>query len=311
MAGLGLFKRLLGGAPSSERRRGERRNARKGTRVLVIDDSSTIQAVLAKMLGQNGYTVLRAMDGEAGLAAARNEAPDLVFLDIVMPGMSGFEVLRQLRRDEATRALPIIMISGNMQATEQFYVQRFGADDFMKKPFGRIEVFARIGALVDAGRIAGEDPGAEAEAILGDLGLSQEELDAIPDVAMPDPRDMTPTGDTPPVPASDLASAPTGSPAAGTAAPAMAPWSDRGPVAGDDAAAVSQAAHLSVNGTAAIEDVPGEPVAATVAAGADPGDDDVPSGRPGPRSAASLDPTARPPAPAEGGSATESSTPAR
>lgn len=233
MAGLGLFKRLLGGTPGSERRRGERRNARKGTRVLVIDDSSTIQAVLAKMLGQNGYTVLRAMDGEAGLAAARSEAPDLVFLDIVMPGMSGFEVLRQLRRDEATRELPIIMISGNMQATEQFYVQRFGADDFMKKPFGRIEVFARIGALVDAGRIAGEDPGAEAEAILGDLGLSQEELDAIPDVAMPDPRDMTPTVDAAAAPANDPASVQTGSPGAGDVAPAEAPALAEGGSAGE------------------------------------------------------------------------------
>jgi twitching motility two-component system response regulator PilH len=63
--------------------------------------------------------------------------------------MDGFNALRTLRRHPATKAVPIIMISGNSQATEQFYVQRIGADDFMKKPFSRAEVFTRIAALLD------------------------------------------------------------------------------------------------------------------------------------------------------------------
>jgi len=167
----------------NERRQVPRVRAPVGSQVLVVDDSPTIRAVLGKMLGQDGYTVLKAPDGETAVAMARDELPDLIFLDIVLPGMSGFEVLRTLRRDPQTKATPIVMISGNMQATEQFYVQRFGADDFMKKPFGRAEVFGRIGALVEAGRLPGRT--SEMQPVMP-ADISPEEWDAIPDVAMPD-----------------------------------------------------------------------------------------------------------------------------
>lgn len=136
-----------------ERRERERHNARPGTRVLVIDDSPTIVALLKRMLQQNHLDVLVAYDGESGLEIARRERPDLVFLDIVLPGIDGFSALRKLRRDPVTKDIPIIMISGNAQATEQFYVQRIGADDFMKKPFSRAEVFSRIEHLLDEGGV--------------------------------------------------------------------------------------------------------------------------------------------------------------
>ena len=132
-----------------ERRERNRRHARPGLRVLVIDDSPTIVALLKRMLQQNQLVVLEAFDAESGIEIARREVPDLIFLDIVLPGMDGFNALRTLRRDPATKDVPIIMISGNAQATEQFYVQRIGADDFMKKPFSRAEVFDRIEALLD------------------------------------------------------------------------------------------------------------------------------------------------------------------
>jgi len=170
-------------AASAERRQAPRVRAPAGSQVLVVDDSPTIRAVLGKMLGQDGYTVLKAPDGETAVTMARSELPDLIFLDIVLPGMSGFEVLRTLRRDPQTKATPIVMISGNMQATEQFYVQRFGADDFMKKPFGRTEVFERIRALVEAGRLPERAP--ELKPVVP-TDISAEEWDAIPDVAMPD-----------------------------------------------------------------------------------------------------------------------------
>ena len=137
-------------ASGPERRVKSRSNARPGTRMLVIDDSATIVALLSRMLRQNGYTVLEAEDAEKGLEIARTQSPELIFLDIVLPGMDGFAALRQLRRDPLTRDVPIIMISGNEQATEQFYVHRIGADDFMKKPFARAEVFARVERLLDA-----------------------------------------------------------------------------------------------------------------------------------------------------------------
>ena len=115
----------------------------------MIDDSPTIVALLKRMLQQNHYEVLVAYDGETGIEVARREVPGLIFLDIVLPGVDGFNVLRTLRRDPITKHVPIIMISGNAQATEQFYVQRIGADDFMKKPFSRPEVFSRIASVLD------------------------------------------------------------------------------------------------------------------------------------------------------------------
>jgi twitching motility two-component system response regulator PilH len=153
MAQFDLFRRLFGGGDSSERREKPRVNAREGTRMLIIDDSPTIVAMLRKFLQQNGYLTLEAGDAEKGIEIARAERPDMIFLDIVLPGMNGFAALRQLRRDPVTREIPIIMISGNEQATEQFYAQRIGADDFMKKPFSRSEVFARIERLLDAEQV--------------------------------------------------------------------------------------------------------------------------------------------------------------
>ena len=105
---------------------------------------------------------LEAGDAERGIELARSEQPDLIFLDIVLPGMNGFAALRALRRDPDTRDIPIIMISGNEQATEEFYVHRIGADDFMKKPFSRAEVFARIERLLDGEGVPRRVPAAEA-----------------------------------------------------------------------------------------------------------------------------------------------------
>ncbi|MBS1199002.1 MAG: Response regulator receiver, partial [Proteobacteria bacterium] len=133
-----------------ERRRRRRINAKRGTRVLIIDDSPTIVAALRKLLNSAKYATLEAFDAESGLQIAQSEQPDLIFLDIVLPGMNGFAALRLMRRDPKTQHIPIIMISGNEQATEQFYANRIGADDFMKKPFSRFEVFARIERLLDA-----------------------------------------------------------------------------------------------------------------------------------------------------------------
>ena len=136
------------GAPV-ERRSRKRINTHKGRRILIIDDSPTIVGALKKMLRSAGCITLEAADAETGLELIRKEKPELVFLDIVLPGMTGFAALRQMRRDPLTLHIPVIMISGNEQATEQFYVKRIGADDFMKKPFSRHEVFARIENLVE------------------------------------------------------------------------------------------------------------------------------------------------------------------
>jgi CheY-like chemotaxis protein len=185
--GLGFFKRLLGGA--EEANPGTHVQATRGACVLVVDDSPTICAVLGKMLGQEGYAVLKAGDGVGAIELARSAQPALIFLDVVMPGMNGFAVLRKLRHDPATCGIPIVMISGNQQATEQFYLQRYGADDFMKKPFDRDDVCQRISQLVGAGRLQAR---ASADPLDAQAQMPAEMLDAIPDVAMPDAEHQLP-----------------------------------------------------------------------------------------------------------------------
>ncbi len=188
MAGFELIRRFFGGE-HGERRATPRSGVPREAHVLVVDDSPTIRAVLGKMLSQDGHIVRKAGDGETAIEMARTEQPDLIFLDIVMPGMNGFAVLRALRRDPVTHGIPIVMISGNLQATEQFYVQRFGADDFMKKPFGRSEVFARLQHLTQSGRLVVR-PRTSALTPTDEPALTPDEHAAIPDIAMPDPQDM-------------------------------------------------------------------------------------------------------------------------
>lgn len=150
-----------------ERRKRPRIDAREGTRVLIIDDSKTIVAAVRKFLRSAGYETLEALDAEAGLELMRAHKPDLVFLDIVLPGMNGFAALRAIRRDPALRDIPVIMMSGNEQAMEQFFGTRIGADDFMKKPFSRYEIFFRIERLLDEHLVPRRAP-AQAHPRLGD-----------------------------------------------------------------------------------------------------------------------------------------------
>lgn len=135
-----------------DRRNRKRKNARLGATALIIDDSPTVVAVLRKILRSAGYVTRDAGDAEQGLALLAEVKPDLIFLDIVLPGMNGFGALRAIRKDPSTQHIPVVMISGNEHATEQFYANRIGADDFMKKPFSRFEVFAHIEMLLDANR---------------------------------------------------------------------------------------------------------------------------------------------------------------
>ena len=162
---MSIFDRLLGSvrnkpadrpeAPPAqasapvERRKRKRVNARKGTRALIIDDSPTVVAALRKVLHSAGYETREALDAEHGLTLIDQDPPELIFLDIILPGMNGFNALRTIRKMPASQHIPVIMISGNEHATEQFYADRIGADDFMKKPFSRHEIFARIEALLD------------------------------------------------------------------------------------------------------------------------------------------------------------------
>lgn len=135
-------------APQDRRRR-PRKKVPLGTSVLIIDDSKTMVAALGKMLRENQFSIFEALDGEAGLEVLRKHKPDLIFLDIILPGISGFEVLRRIRRSTYVGKTPVIVMSGNEAATEEYYVRRIGADDFMRKPCSRAEVFSRVERLLD------------------------------------------------------------------------------------------------------------------------------------------------------------------
>lgn len=171
MNGTGFLRKLLGNVGAVKQPSRTWRKTLANTHVLVVDDSPTICAVLGRMLVQDGYVADRATDGEQAVELAMAEQPGLIFLDIVLPGMNGFAVLRALRHAPTTANIPIVMMSGNPQATEQFYVQRFGADDFMKKPFGHADVQASIDTLVGAGRLA---PRAEDSSVLPVAAISAE-----------------------------------------------------------------------------------------------------------------------------------------
>ncbi|MEW5786453.1 MAG: response regulator [Pseudomonadota bacterium] len=145
------FRPGLGGAAGveDERRRHRRVNARQGTRVLVIDDSSKSRAELANMFASAGYVTLQARDGEQGLLKACFEKPDLVVLDVGMPGMNGFDVLRKIRKDPLARRIPVIMMSGNKQSLRQLARADYGADAILRKPFSRFDLFSRIERMLD------------------------------------------------------------------------------------------------------------------------------------------------------------------
>jgi len=140
--------------------------------VMVVDDSVTMRKVTGRVLERHGFEVGTAKDGLDALERMADTIPDLMLLDIEMPRMDGYELATAMKADPRMRDVPIIMISGDAQATEQFYVQRIGADDFMKKPFSRAEVFNRIEALLDADGIPrhGSKPGTRAEAAAAAAG---------------------------------------------------------------------------------------------------------------------------------------------
>lgn len=127
-----------------ERRHNIRHIPRKGESVLVVDDSRTIRFALKKMLAQGGYQVLEAENGREAIEMARVHSPVLIIMDIVMPELNGFQATRRMRKMEETRGIPIVIMSGNPEATEKFWVERIGANDFMSKPFSRKEVFQRL-----------------------------------------------------------------------------------------------------------------------------------------------------------------------
>jgi putative two-component system response regulator len=117
------------------------------TTVLIVDDEAPVTDFLRRLLERDGYIVRAAADGDAALADIAAHPPDIVLLDVNLPGLNGFEVCRRLRRDSATRLLPVIMVTGRDATADRVEGLDAGADDFLTKPVETAELMARVRSL--------------------------------------------------------------------------------------------------------------------------------------------------------------------
>lgn len=113
-------------------------------RILIVDDSPTEMHVLKSMLEKNGYQTLTATSGEEGVEVAKAEKPDLVLMDVVMPGLNGFQATRQLTKGADTAAIPVIICTTKDQETDRVWGMRQGAKDYITKPVAEGDLIGKI-----------------------------------------------------------------------------------------------------------------------------------------------------------------------
>ncbi len=117
-------------------------------RILVIEDSPTETAVMVQMLERNGHQVATSGSAEDGIASCKRDKPDLVLMDVILPGMNGFQATRALSRDAETSHIPVMIVSTKGQDTDRVWGMRQGAKDYIVKPPRESELIARINALI-------------------------------------------------------------------------------------------------------------------------------------------------------------------
>jgi two-component system phosphate regulon response regulator PhoB len=159
-----------------------------GERVLVVDDEPDIVALVAYHLAKAGYRVTTAGSGTEALDSARRERPSLIVLDLMLPGMSGYEVLEQLRANDATRDVAVLMLTARREESDRIQGLSLGADDYLTKPFSPQELVLRVGAILRRLSAGGATSGDRLQigALQIDLGAHQVKVDGAP-------VDLTPT----------------------------------------------------------------------------------------------------------------------
>ncbi|MEA3154732.1 MAG: twitching motility two-component system response regulator PilH [Betaproteobacteria bacterium] len=116
-------------------------------KILLVDDSPTERHSINEILVKGGYQVVMAEDGEKGVAKAKTDNPDLVLMDVVMPGMNGFQACRAITTDEATKHIPVILCTSKNQETDKVWGVRQGAKDYVTKPVDANELLFKIAGL--------------------------------------------------------------------------------------------------------------------------------------------------------------------
>jgi cyclic di-GMP phosphodiesterase len=149
--------------------------SRRTPSILVVDDNVLNAQLLRELLIGRGYRVVALQTAEEAEAEIRRELPDLILLDVVMPGKSGYELCRELKEDSKTRLIPIVMITGLSARQDRIAGIEAGADDFLIKPIYPEELFARVGSLLKLKEFTDELE--TAESVLCTLGLSVEARD--------------------------------------------------------------------------------------------------------------------------------------
>ena len=118
--------------------------------ILIVDDSPTEVHVIRRALEEHGYQTAAAADGAEGIRLAKQMQPDLIFMDIVMPGVNGFQATRTLANDPATRRIPVIMVTSKSGETDRIWGMRQGAVDYIVKPVSARELIQRAQAALAA-----------------------------------------------------------------------------------------------------------------------------------------------------------------
>ena len=131
----------------------------KKSKIVVIEDEVDILEVINYNLSKEGFDVCSALDGEEGLALIKKEVPDLVLLDLMLPGLDGIEICRKLKTDYSTRSIPIIMVTAKGEESDIVLGLGMGADDYMVKPFRPRELMARIRSVLRRGDFIEEGEG--------------------------------------------------------------------------------------------------------------------------------------------------------
>jgi twitching motility two-component system response regulator PilH len=116
----------------------------KMSRILIVDDSPTEIHVLKTMLEKNGHQASAANNAEEGIAKAKAEQPDLILMDVVMPGLNGFQATRQLNKDPTTSAIPVLIVTTKDQDTDRVWAMRQGAKDYLTKPVREADLVGKI-----------------------------------------------------------------------------------------------------------------------------------------------------------------------